>query len=147
MRSQKPGCFCPINQDHSDPPWASQPIPDPLGTRPALLQYTRHTHTHTQDPPSYNIPDTHIHTAGPRPRSPSLSLDNKLKILSPAPKPTPLLRPCPPSAPRPQAEAQPSTWCRGAEVRRAPLRPPAPARRWGGLEVGVEAGASAGSDR
>ena len=77
-----------------DPPSYNIPDTHTRARGPTSYNITHtHTHTHTTHTPHTH---THTHTAGPRPRYPSLSLDNKLKILSPAPKPTALPRPCPP---------------------------------------------------
>lgn len=131
--------------------------PESRPLRPARGRLSQSQTLWAQDPPSRKAPHRQHWTTppdnclGPRPHAPSLARDNKLEIPSPAPETTPLLPQHPPiRAPPPgrsPAQAQPSTWCRGAEVHHAPQRPPAPARRWGGLGVGVEAGASAGLGR
>lgn len=74
----------------------------------------------------------------PHPRAPSpapvISPKFQIPPLSPRPSSDSAL----PLSPRPLVEALSHTLSRGVEVRRAPLRPLAPARRWGGLGVGVE---------
>lgn len=82
----------------------------------------------------------------PRPRAPTSPGIISAEFQAPPPEPTPRPRPCPPLGAPPPGRRQPRTWCRAAEVHRAPQRPLRPVRRWGGLAVGVAAGVSAGPE-
>lgn len=131
--------------------------PEPRPLRPARGRLSQSQTLWAQDPPSGKAPHRqHWATPpdnciGPRPQAQASPRIISSKFQVPPLSPRPSSRSVLPSAPHPRVEVLPSTWCRGAEVRRAPQRPPAPARRWGGLEVGVgvgvEAGASAGLGR
>lgn len=123
--SQRPGCFSApphpspptlflANPDLREPLRAPQPIPGPLGTRP----------TPSEAPPS----------GWATPPRPNPARNNELQV-PPRPRPAPSDH-AHGSAP---GRSRPRTWCRAAEVRRAPRRPLRPARRWGGPAAGVAA--------
>lgn len=115
--SQRPGCFSFFSPPQPRPPRPALRIsanPGPSENKAHLLDAP---HSRRRATPPGNC-------TRPRPRAPNLALNNNLEIPSPALEHTPLLRQGPPPG-----EAQPGTWCRGGAVRRAPQRPPEPARR------------------